>query len=144
MEQKDDAANLSMSQSKQLQQLIQSASTLTSASASTPRRSTRQSQSEDARQHIHLQPILPLLQALVHVEVVALGHSQDNNTNNSSSSKRTHFSGFDCSSTQPPVDRVDGSNTHQQDSIEALVAAKEQVQALMHLGRPKSTFTPMP
>lgn len=133
------------------QTLTKSTSTSTTASTSTPlHRSTRQSQfSQYSSENSHIQPILPLLQSLVHVEVIALGHSKDSNSNsnmnstlptnaNASSSnnnkhKQTHFSGFDCSSTLTPVDRVDGSNSHQQDSIEALVAAKEQVQALLSL-----------
>jgi len=112
--------------------------------AATPtRRSARQSQNNHGSTATQL-PVLPLLRALVHVEVVALGGTTYNNNNSTthhpvqqqqqqqSFQKKTHFSGFDCSSTHPPVDRVDGSATHQQDSIDALVKAKDQIQ-LLHM-----------
>jgi hypothetical protein len=41
------------------------------------------------------------------------------------------FSGFDCSSTQPPVDRVDGSAGQHQDSIDALRHVVDTVQSLL-------------
>lgn len=87
---------------------------------STPQRATRQTGLQ------RLTPILPLLQSLVMVESISLAGDDG-----SSSKNLVSFSGIDCSSVQPPVDRVEGSGTHQHDSIQALVQAKEQVEALV-------------
>ena len=49
--------------------------------------------------------------------------------------RKIHFSGFDCSSAQPPVDRVNGSAWHQQHCIRALSAVEEAVDVLVSVGR---------
>ena len=78
-----------------------------------------------------LDSILPLLQALVRVESVSLGPS--NNSPSPKKTRRVHFSGL---VTQPPVDRELASAEHQQESIEAMMHAKKQIQSL------KSTAIP--
>jgi hypothetical protein len=44
--------------------------------------------------------------------------------------RKVHFSGFDCSSTKPPVDAKVGSHSHQEDCISALILAAHQLKAL--------------
>ena len=92
---------------------------------STPQRSTTRSHCSSA-----LAPILPVLSSLVQVEAVSLANSGDVEKKKQ---KLINFCGFDCSAVQPPVDRVDGSQIHQQESIQALVNAKEQADALVQL-----------
>lgn len=95
-------------------------------------------------------PLLPLMQALVTVEAVSLQPSESSDTscvpkiksllkkkapssngnNSDSRHRRIHFSGIDCSSTIPPVDRVSGSFSHQRSSINALIAAKMRIEDL--------------
>jgi hypothetical protein len=87
-------------------------------------------------------PILPLLRSLVQVEAVSLATNDPATThlrtveNYTVIRRRIHFCGFDCSAVQPPVDRVDGSGLHQQESIQTLLIAKRQADALVerHLG----------
>jgi hypothetical protein len=70
----------------------------------------------------HIKPIYPLLSALVLAEKTSLGSLSTSGT--------VQFSGFDCSSTQPPVDSVYGSIQHREAEIEALSEALDQVHAL--------------
>lgn len=84
-----------------------------------------------------LQPILAFLRAMVRVEAVSLGPVDDTGTRTATDISSTqcarkivHFSSFDGSSTKPPVDREIGSALHQQRSIDSMVTAKEQIQAL--------------
>lgn len=74
------------------------------------------------------------------------GISADNSSGNASAASgkknperrktRVHFSSFDGSSTKPPVDREIGSGFHQEQSIYAMVKAKDQIQALTWLAIP--------
>lgn len=59
------------------------------------------------------------------------GIQQVETTTTPSSSRKTQFSGFDCSSTQPPIDRVDGSAGQHQDSIDALRHVVDTIQSLV-------------
>jgi len=78
-----------------------------------------------------LDSILQLLQALVRVESVSLGPSH--NSPSPKKKRQVHFSGL---VTQPPVDRDLKTAEHQQESIEAMMHAKKQIQSL------KSTAIP--
>lgn len=106
-----------------------------------PTRSVSQQSTEK-----QIQPILELLRSLVNVEVVSLGEFDDRvvhggsensgsgstvNNTNICSRKQVHFSGFDCSSTHPPMDRIHKSASQRHDNIQALVAAKEQVENIV-------------
>ena len=72
----------------------------------------------------HVKPLLPLLAALVHAEQTSLGR-------NLAAKSKVQFSGFDCSSTRPPVDSIRGSEFHSEASIRALMTAVDQVHALL-------------
>eukprot|EP00977_Amphora_coffeiformis_P008205 scaffold1834_cov175-Amphora_coffeaeformis.AAC.11 len=91
----------------------------------TPQRSTRRQKSQGA-----LEPIIPFLRALVQTEVSSLELDATEATSRDRP-RRIAFSGFDCSSTKPPVDRVDGSGEHQSNSIQALSTAKDALDALI-------------
>lgn len=69
-----------------------------------------------------MKPILSFLSALVLAEKTSLGSSVASGT--------VQFSGFDYSSTAPPVDSLFGSNQHREAEIVALSEALEQVHAL--------------
>ena len=71
----------------------------------------------------HVKPLLPLLSALVHTEMTSLGSEVVNGT--------VHFSGFDCSSTLPPIDSLWGSIQHREAEIGALSEALDQVHTLL-------------
>ena len=90
----------------------------------TPRRSQRR------QKQMALQPILPFLQSLVLVEVVSLEVEAGDGMPRPRPC-RIAFSGFDCSSTRPPVDRIDGSGEHQSNSIRTLSLAKEALDVLI-------------
>jgi hypothetical protein len=89
--------------------------------------------------------LFALLQALVVVEAVSLEPSAgyesidatqqfEEKQSNEIRYRQTTFSGVDCSSTHPPVDRVVGSDDHQSSSIDAMVAACQQVRKLQRGG----------
>lgn len=101
------------------------AETTIPVSEDTPRRSSRRQNSERV-----LQPILSFLKALVHVEVSSLEVDANENVVRDRP-RRIAFSGFDCSSTKPPVDRIDGSGEHQSNLINALSSAKGAMDALI-------------
>ena len=71
----------------------------------------------------HLQPLLPLLQAMVELELVSLQEEeaeQDTSIKEEEeeeSLRKVHFSGFDGASIKPPSDVILGSCDHQQDCI---------------------------
>jgi hypothetical protein len=71
----------------------------------------------------HVKPLLPLLAALVHVEKTSLGSEVLNGI--------VTFSGFDCSSTPPPIDSLWGSIQHREAEIGALSQALDQVHTLL-------------
>ena len=73
---------------------------------------------------------MPFLQALVQVEMTSL-EVDGAETVPRERPRRIAFSGFDCSSTKPPVDRVDGSGQHQSNSIVALSRAKDILEDLI-------------
>jgi hypothetical protein len=83
--------------------------------------------------------LLPFLQSLVFAEAVSLRPHDANmastqetgNTDYQTSEKRIQFSGIDCSSTLPPVDRVSGSESHQTDLVNALINVKMQIDLLI-------------
>ncbi|KAL7581157.1 hypothetical protein ACA910_005948 [Epithemia clementina (nom. ined.)] len=76
--------------------------------------------------------ILPFLRSLVKAEAVSLrGWVLDQ-------PKSVDFCGFDYSSTFPPVDRVQGSGTNQEDCIAALLCAKREVESLFSPRRNKN------
>jgi hypothetical protein len=85
---------------------------------------------EESSKHLS---ILPFLRSLVRVEAVSL-ESFDVLMNatplTESSKKRVHFLSLDGSSIRPPIDRDLQSGIRQQHSISALIAAKEQADAL--------------
>jgi len=91
----------------------------------TPQRSTRRQKSRGA-----LEPLMPFLKALVQTEVSSLEVDASEATSRDRP-RLIAFSGFDCSSTKPPVDRVDGSGEHQSHSIQALSTAKDALDALI-------------
>lgn len=93
----------------------------------TPRRSTRLRQ----KTPIELEPILPLIRALVQTEVVSLEHDVGGEKVTRERPRAVAFSGFDCSSTKPPVDRVDGSAEHQSTSIRALTCVKDELETMI-------------
>jgi hypothetical protein len=68
-------------------------------------------------------PLHDLLKALVHVEHTSLGHIPQK--------RKVHFSGFDCSSTRPPVDSILGSQHHWESSIGALETAVDTLHSLV-------------
>lgn len=76
--------------------------------------------------------MLAFLRAMVRVESVSLGTTGTNTDGPPPAQRRTlvHFSSFDGSSTRPPIDRDIQSSSHQQQSIVAMIAAQEQIQAL--------------
>lgn len=65
-----------------------------------------------------------LCDALVRVEATSLHVTS---TPSPAYQRKISFCGFDCSSSLPPVDRIDGSEEHQQLLIEALVEVKRAV-----------------
>jgi hypothetical protein len=69
-------------------------------------------ESRHSRSAKHVKPLLSLLSALVTVEQTSLGGEVTQAT--------VYFSGFDCSSTPPPVDSLWGSQVYLEASIEAL------------------------
>ena len=79
------------------------------------------------------------MSALVLVEAVSLAPVkggggdvlEQSSPDDHQSRQMIHFCGMDCSAVPPPVDRVDGSHAHQQDSIQALLQAKEHVDDLV-------------
>jgi hypothetical protein len=74
---------------------------------------------------------MPLVKALVRVEMTSLEDQDECHSSAASKpNRRVHFSGFDCSSTKPPVDAKVGSHNHQQDCISALIFATQQMKAL--------------
>jgi hypothetical protein len=73
---------------------------------------------------VNLEHILPYLRSLVKVEAVCLEGSD------CSTSATVSFSGYDLSSVMPPIDRDLDSSGHQQDVVEALVHANEQMKML--------------
>jgi hypothetical protein len=105
-----------------------------------------------------MEPILPFLRSLVRVEAVSLEssdipvekvHQKDNepplgeHPGNGSPShfpkkqnRKVHFLSLDGSSTRPPIDRDLQSGIRQQQSIAAMIVAKEQVDALTASARP--------
>lgn len=89
----------------------------------TPSRTTRKT--SPCTQHI--QPIFDLLLALINVEIVSMDGQHEVVPAQSKQTSTIYFSGVDCSSTQPPDDRVNGSESHQHDSIEALEAVMKIV-----------------
>jgi predicted nucleic acid-binding Zn-ribbon protein len=96
-------------------------------------------------EHHLLEPIRQLLQALVHVEAIALTEQDNDSTVAAARSKRTHFSGFDGSAVRPPVDREmhstigSSSNSssscryHQTDNLQSLMDVKVELQKLSHV-----------
>lgn len=70
------------------------------------------------------QPLWPLLKALVLVEETSLGRIPQ------SQGRKVHFSGFDCSSTAPPVESILGSQHHWEASIHAMEKAVTELHAL--------------
>jgi hypothetical protein len=88
----------------------------------TPRTSHRRwLQSSSTPAISHIQPLLPLLQAMVELELVSLQEEeaeQDTCTKEEEESlRKVHFSGFDGASIKPPSDVILGSCDHQQDCI---------------------------
>jgi hypothetical protein len=81
-----------------------------------------QRESRRSRSIKNIKTIYPLLSALVIAEKTSLGSPVTSGT--------VQFSGFDCSSTFPPVDSVYGSIQHREAEIEALNEALDQVQTL--------------
>jgi hypothetical protein len=73
-----------------------------------------------------VEPILRHLTSLVQAEVASLQACGESDHR----PRRITFCGFDCSSTKPPVDRVDGSGQHQSHAIQALRHAKESLDFL--------------
>lgn len=92
----------------------------------TPRRSSRLQQ----KNPIKLEPILPFLKALVQIELASLDDNDDKKEKANQTKRIVGFSGFDCSSTNPPIDRVDGSGEHQSNTIRALTIAKDSLDAM--------------
>jgi hypothetical protein len=82
-----------------------------------------QRESRRSRSSKHCKSILPLLSSLVFAEKTSLGSAV-------ASSRTVQFSGFDCSSTAPPVDSLFGSHQHREAEIDALSQALDQVYAL--------------
>ena len=72
---------------------------------------------------------MPMLKSLVHVEMTSL--EENNQELQEKEGRRVHFSGFDCSSVKPPVESQAGSDTHQSDSIDALIIASHHVKSLI-------------
>jgi hypothetical protein len=68
-------------------------------------------------------PSCPFSPSLVFAEKTSLGSAV-------ASSRTVQFSGFDCSSTAPPVDSLFGSHQHREAEIDALSQALDQVYAL--------------
>jgi hypothetical protein len=98
----------------------------------TRRRRRLQSSSTPAISHI--QPLLPLLQAMVELELVSL---QEEATEQASCAKeeeeslrKVHFSGFDGASIKPPSDVILGSCDHQQDCIGKLQHVLNEARSL--------------
>lgn len=79
----------------------------------------QQRESRRNRSTKHVKPILPLLSALVNAEKTSLGSKVPRGT--------VQFSGFDYSSTAPPVDSLFGSQQHREAEIGALSQALDQV-----------------
>jgi hypothetical protein len=86
----------------------------------------------------HMQPLLPLLQAMVELELVSLQEEEKGELATSVSNKReeeeslrkVHFSGFDGASTKPPSDVILGSSDHQQDCIGKLQHVLHETKSL--------------
>jgi len=74
-----------------------------------------------------LQPILPLLQALVYAELTSFG---DTKTNEGSNKKRLHFCSFDYSTILTAVDVVVGSNEMMEGCIASLYNAVQETETL--------------
>ncbi|ACI65974.1 predicted protein [Phaeodactylum tricornutum CCAP 1055/1] len=78
----------------------------------------------------YTKPLQSLMTAMVRVELIGLDHesvSVSGSGNRPHQTKQISFRAFDCSSTLPPVDRVHGSDGHQQASIHALESANQAV-----------------
>jgi hypothetical protein len=74
--------------------------------------------------------ILEIWKAIVAVECIAINSvlvSVDDDSPPKQS--RIQFCGFECSSLSPPIDRLDGSDEHQQDMIDALLHVKQRFDA---------------
>jgi hypothetical protein len=110
----------------------------------------------------HIRPILPFLSALVRVELMSLrqdeplsnhgninhkgSHNKSNETKMQQPAPRlrkVQFSGFDCSSTQPPSDARLGSHLHRHRCIDALIEAMEQADALQVILEQHNNMPPM-
>lgn len=74
-----------------------------------------------------LQPILPLLQALVYAELASFGDKQ---TNEGSNKKRLHFCSFNYSTIITPVDIVVGSNKMIEGCIASIFNAVQEMETL--------------
>mmetsp|Transcript_11336 Transcript_11336/g.16649 ORF Transcript_11336/g.16649 Transcript_11336/m.16649 type:complete len:641 (-) Transcript_11336:187-2109(-) len=85
----------------------------------TPSRVTRRSHSSQL-------PILSFLRALVSVESTSLGDKPVQR-------KLVQFSAYDGSSTKPPRDSVMGSHISRQASVDAMIRALEEINALLSL-----------
>ena len=82
---------------------------------------------------------MPLLGSIVRVEMTSL-EDQDESPSSLANkrARKVHFSGFDCSSTKPPVDAKVGSHSHHEDCISALILAAHQLKALTDAARSNS------
>ncbi len=90
-----------------------------------PRKRPRRQDSAASKILVSLNTILPLLQALVDLEVALLDEK-----NGESKSRRVHFAAFDGSALQPPSDVMEHSHVHNQAAIDGLVTVLESVDTL--------------
>ena len=80
---------------------------------------------------MRVKPLMPLLASLVRVEMTSLEERDIVSSRIRKESRRVHFSGFDCSSTKPPVEAKVGSHEHQQDSISEMILVSQQIKTLI-------------
>ena len=80
---------------------------------------------------MRVKPLMPLLTSLVNVEMTSLDERDIVTSRIRKENRRVHFSGFDCSSTKPPVEAKVGSHEHQQDCISDMMLASDQIQTLI-------------
>jgi len=80
---------------------------------------------------MRVKPLLPLMSALVNVELTSLEERDVIASRIVKENRRVHFSGFDCSSTKPPVEAKVGSHEHQQDCISEMIVASDQIKILV-------------